>query len=120
MNPGVFSVRHPRIVLSLIFIVIVGGILAYTALGHLEDPEFTIKQALIITPYPGARSEDVVKEVTNPIEDACQQMGQVKSRRIAVHTRALARQRVPNIAKVELFSEPQPMPCDASHRSGLH
>ena len=77
MNPGVFSVRRPRIVLSLIFIVIVGGILAYTDLGRLEDPEFTIKQALIITPYPGASPEDVAKEVTNPIEDACQQMGQV-------------------------------------------
>ena len=90
MNPGVFSVQRPKIVLSLIFIVIVGGIFAYTDLGRLEDPEFTIKQAMIITLYPGASPEDVVKEVTNPIEDACQQMGQVKSRRIAVHTRALA------------------------------
>src|SRR5215467_2999260 len=77
MNPGVFSVQRARIVLSLIFIVIVGGILAYRALGRLEDPEFTIKQAVIITPYPGASPEDVEKEVTNPIEDACQQMGQV-------------------------------------------
>jgi len=77
MNPGVFSVQRPRIVLSLIFIVIVGGIYAYTDLGRLEDPEFTIKQAVIVTLYPGASPEDVVKEVTNPIEDACQQMGQV-------------------------------------------
>ena len=77
MNPGVFSVQRPRIVLSLIFIVIVGGIFAYTDLGRLEDPEFTIKQAVIVTLYPGASPEDVVKEVTNPIEDACQQMGQV-------------------------------------------
>jgi multidrug efflux pump subunit AcrB len=77
MNPGVFSVRHPRIILSLMFIVIVGGILSYRDLGRLEDPEFTIKQALIITPYPGASPDDVAKEVTNTIEDACQQMGQV-------------------------------------------
>ena len=77
INPGVFSVQRPRIVLSLTFIVIVGGIFAYTDLGRLEDPEFTIKQAVIVTLYPGASPEDVVKEVTNPIEDACQQMGQV-------------------------------------------
>jgi multidrug efflux pump subunit AcrB len=59
------------------FIVFVGGIFAYNSLGRLEDPEFTIKQALIITPYPGASPEEVAKEVTNPIENACQQMGQV-------------------------------------------
>lgn len=59
------------------FIFIVGGIYAYKNLGRLEDPEFTIKQALVVTPYPGASPEEVTKEVTNPIEDACQQMGQV-------------------------------------------
>ena len=61
--------------MTLIFIV--GGIYAYKNLGRLEDPEFTIKQALVVTPYPGASPEEVTKEVTNPIEDACQQMGQV-------------------------------------------
>ena len=47
-------------------------------MGRLEDPEFTIKEALIITPYPGASAEEVAKEVTNPIESACQQLGQLK------------------------------------------
>ena len=75
MNPGVFSVQRPRIVLSLIFIVIVGGIFAYTDLGRLEDPEFTIKQAVIVTPYPGASPEDVVKEVTNLIETRVSRWG---------------------------------------------
>lgn len=77
MNPGVFSVHRPRIILFLVFLVFAGGIFAYLNLGRLEDPEFTIKQALIITPYPGASPEDVATEVTNPIEDAVQQMGQV-------------------------------------------
>ncbi len=77
MNPGVFSVNHSRIILALTFIILVGGIYAYQNLGRLEDPEFTIKQALIVTPYPGASPEDVAREVTNPIEIACQQMGQV-------------------------------------------
>src|SRR5262249_7333192 len=45
---------------------------------RLEDPEFTIKEALIITPYPGASAEEVALEVTNPIETACQQLGQLK------------------------------------------
>jgi len=77
MNPGVYSVKHSRIVFALTFIFVIGGIYAYQNLGRLEDPEFTIKQALIITPYPGASPEEVTREVTNPIESACQQMGQV-------------------------------------------
>jgi len=77
MNPAVYSVKNSRIIFALTFIVLVGGIFAYKNLGRLEDPEFTIKQALIVTPYPGASPDEVAKEVTNPIESAVQQMGQV-------------------------------------------
>lgn len=78
MNPGVFSVRYSRIVFAAMLILLLGGIVAYLQIGRLEDPEFTIKEALIITPYPGASAEDVAKEVTNPIEIACQQLGQLE------------------------------------------
>ncbi|HMF18295.1 MAG TPA: efflux RND transporter permease subunit, partial [Gemmataceae bacterium] len=78
MNPGVFSVRNNRILFLAMFLVLVGGIVAYAQMGRLEDPEFTIKEALIITPYPGASAEEVAKEVTNPVENACQQLGQLQ------------------------------------------
>ena len=78
MNPGEFSVRNSRVVMAAMFLAIIGGIVAYLNIGRLEDPEFTIKQALIITPYPGASAEEVAREVTNPIETACQQMGQLE------------------------------------------
>lgn len=77
MNPGVLSVTYNRVVFVAMALALVGGIIAYRALGRLEDPEFTIKEALIITPYPGASAEDVALEVTNPIERACQQLGQL-------------------------------------------
>jgi multidrug efflux pump subunit AcrB len=78
MNPGVFSVRNNRVIFVAMAFVLVGGIVAYRHMGRLEDPEFTIKEALIITPYPGASAEEVAKEVTNPIESACQQLGQLE------------------------------------------
>src|SRR5215471_18622417 len=77
MNPGDFSVRNNRVVLVAMLLAVVGGVMAYGQLGRLEDPEFTIKAAVIITPYPGASAEEVAKEVTNPIEIACQQLGQL-------------------------------------------
>ncbi len=77
MNPGELSVKHNRVVLVAMVMAILGGIVAYLNIGRLEDPEFTIKQALVITPYPGASAEEVAQEVTNPIETACQQMSQL-------------------------------------------
>ncbi|TSA30523.1 MAG: efflux RND transporter permease subunit [Verrucomicrobiaceae bacterium] len=77
MNPGEFSVKNNRMVLVAMVMAIVGGVVAYLNIGRLEDPEFTIKQALVITPYPGASAEEVAQEVTNPIEIACQQLGQL-------------------------------------------
>src|SRR5262245_21565344 len=77
MNPGVFSVRHNRIIFTAMAFAVIGGVVAYNGMGRLEDPEFTIKEALIITPYPGASAEEVTNEVTNPIERACQQLGQL-------------------------------------------
>jgi multidrug efflux pump subunit AcrB len=78
MNPGVLSIRNDRVVFFCMLFVLVGGLVAYRNIGRLEDPEFTIKEALIITPYPGASAEEVAQEVTNPIENAVQQLGQLK------------------------------------------
>lgn len=47
-------------------------------MGKLQDPEFTIKDALIITNYPGASAEEVEKEVTNKLENKIQELHYVK------------------------------------------
>src|SRR5262249_16287233 len=36
-----------------------------------------IKEALIVTPYPGASADEVANEVTNPVERAVQRLGQL-------------------------------------------
>jgi multidrug efflux pump subunit AcrB len=77
MNPGILSVQNNRVIFVAMLFVLIGGFVAYQQIGRLEDPEFTIKEALIITPYPGASAEEVAKEVSNPIESACQQLGQL-------------------------------------------
>jgi multidrug efflux pump subunit AcrB len=53
---------------------LIGGTIAFTNLGQLEDPEFTIKDSLIITYYPGASPEQVEEEVTYPIERELQNL----------------------------------------------
>ncbi|MBL0921046.1 MAG: efflux RND transporter permease subunit [Phycisphaerales bacterium] len=78
MNIGVSSVRRNRVTIVAMAMVMIGGVISYFQLGRLEDPEFTIKEALIITPYPGASAEEVAQEVTNPIEAAVQELSQLE------------------------------------------
>ncbi|MBL8885317.1 MAG: efflux RND transporter permease subunit [Phycisphaerales bacterium] len=78
MNAGEVSVRNKRVSFAAMFLLLLGGVMGYMNLGRLEDPEFTIKEALVITPYPGASAEEVAAEVTNPIEIACQSLGQLE------------------------------------------
>ena len=58
-------------------ILLIGGTLAYLGLGRLEDPQFTLKQAMIITQYPGASPQQVEEEVSYPLENAIQQVAAV-------------------------------------------
>ena len=69
-----------RVVTTMMFIVVlvVAGYLSYWKLGWLEDPVFTIKDAMIITSYPGATAEEVEQEVTNTLEEAIQELKQLK------------------------------------------
>ena len=73
------SINTPVNTWLLIIICFIGGLLGLGEIGRLEDPAFTIKQAMVITPYPGASAEQVELEVTEPLETAIQQMPQVKS-----------------------------------------
>jgi len=77
MNLVDFSINNRKVMQVLLLMLTVGGILAYQELGRLEDPEFTIKEAVIFTQYPGATAEEVEQEVTEPLETAVQQLKQL-------------------------------------------
>ena len=72
-----FCLDNRTTTLTLTVVLIVAGLGAYQDMGRLEDPEFTIKDALVITQYPGATAEEVEEEVTDEIETAVQQMAQL-------------------------------------------
>ena len=78
MNPAEWSVRHPLPAWSVAVLMFAGGIAACFQLPRFEDPEFTIKQAQVITRYPGASPEEVSREVSDCVENAIQEMGQLK------------------------------------------
>ena len=71
------SIRTPVNTWLLVVICLIGGLLGLADIGRLEDPSFTIKQAMVVTAYPGASAEQVEQEVTEPLETAIQQMSQI-------------------------------------------
>ncbi|RDE25212.1 AcrB/AcrD/AcrF family protein [Motiliproteus coralliicola] len=69
-----YSIRNRTISWMVVLLLIGGGFLAFNDLGRLEDPNFTIKQAIILLDYPGASALEVEEEVTLPVENALQQL----------------------------------------------
>lgn len=78
MNLAGYAIRHRAVTLLSVLLLAGGGLVAYTRLGGLEDPEFTIKEAVIYTQYPGPTAVEVELEVTEPLETAIQQLKQLK------------------------------------------
>lgn len=78
MNPAQFALKKRTVMTVMTVLLILGGIFSYQRLGRLEYPDFTIKTALIVTQYPGASPVEVEEEVTDPLEEAIQSMGQLK------------------------------------------
>jgi len=77
MNLAAFALRNRVTTMVLTVVLMIGGINSYNHLSRLEDPEFTIKEALVVTPYPGASAAEVETEVSDTIELAVQQLGQL-------------------------------------------
>lgn len=61
----------------LLSLVLAGGLFSYVKMGKLEDAPFTIKQALVLTPYPGASPSEVQTQVTDVLEEAIQSLGEL-------------------------------------------
>ncbi len=77
MDIAAYTIKNKVVTYVLIVLIIIGGVFSYQRLGRLEDPEFTIKTAVVYTQYPGATPTEVEEEVTEKIETAVQQLKQI-------------------------------------------
>jgi len=79
MNFAEFAIKNQVLSIIVILLALGGGLMAYNTMPRFEDPEFTIRSALVITQYPGATPLEVAEEVTDPLETALQQLQEVDS-----------------------------------------
>ncbi|EHV9686625.1 efflux RND transporter permease subunit [Vibrio parahaemolyticus] len=78
MDIARYTIAKRTSVWVLIALTLIGGYISYLKLGRFEDPEFVIRQAVIITPYAGATAQEVSDEVTDVIEGAVQSLQELK------------------------------------------
>ncbi|MEC4089010.1 efflux RND transporter permease subunit [Pseudoalteromonas rubra] len=74
MSLAKWSIENKVISAMFALLLLLAGTVSYFGLGQLEDPEFTLKKAMVITIYPGASPQQVEEEVTYPIENAIQSL----------------------------------------------
>ncbi len=78
MNLTDFALRNRTLIIVLTLVAVYAGMKSFNALPRLEDPEFTIKEALVVTSYPGATAYEVEEEVSDELELAIQKLGKIK------------------------------------------
>ncbi|WP_341503907.1 efflux RND transporter permease subunit [Gallaecimonas sp. GXIMD4217] len=74
MSIAEYAIRHKVISWVFALVLLVGGSVSFFGLGQLEDPEFTIKSAMVLTRYPGASPTQVEEELTLPVEQEIQSL----------------------------------------------
>ena len=77
MNIPKYSLENQKIIYFFLAVMLIGGIYAFFKLPKKEDSPFVIKQAVLVTQYPGATPQEVEKLVTEPIEREIQAMSDV-------------------------------------------
>ena len=86
MDLARFAIERRVISALATLLILVGGYFAYTALPRFEDPEFIIRQAQIITPYPGASADRscIRGSHRDTVENALQQLHRGERNQVGV------------------------------------
>lgn len=72
LNLAEWAIRHKQIVYFFVIAIITGGLWSYFHLGRSEDPDFTIRQAVVTAAWPGASAQQITQQVTDPLEKKLQ------------------------------------------------
>jgi multidrug efflux pump subunit AcrB len=71
--------KNKALLYFLLTAIVISGFWAFNRMSKLEDPEIKVKQALIITMYPGASAHEVELQVTDVLEKEIESMGDIEN-----------------------------------------
>lgn len=96
MNIADWCLRNSRTTWVVVALLVLGGLLTYMKLTKGENPDFTVRTAVVITPFPGASPQKVEALVTSKVEEKIRELGAVEN----IVSQSLAGQ---SIISVQLF-----------------
>ncbi|MEW4486485.1 efflux RND transporter permease subunit [Thalassoglobus sp. JC818] len=73
-----FAINRPTITITLVVLLVAWGSISFLTMPRREDPEFTLKVAVVTTRWHGASAEQIEKLVTDPLEDAIDGLEEVR------------------------------------------
>lgn len=78
MNLSQLAYRYRPVVFLATAVMVLYGVFSYFSLPTREDPEITIREAVISTSFPGLPAEQVEENITKPLEASVRQVGEVE------------------------------------------
>ena len=69
-----WALNNRAVVLFLILVIGIGGVLGFTRLGQLEDPNFSVPSMTAMVIWPGATAQQVQDELLNRMEKKFEQL----------------------------------------------
>ena len=79
MNLPRFALTHRPIVLAFVAVMLTVGSFNFATMSRREDPEITNREALVITPWPGAPATRVEELITDPLEDVIVEIPEIRT-----------------------------------------
>ncbi|MDR0505582.1 MAG: efflux RND transporter permease subunit [Dysgonamonadaceae bacterium] len=76
---GKWALNNSKLIHFLIVVLLIGGAKSFYDMSKLEDPEIMVKQALVITTYPGASAHQVEMEVSDVLEKSIRAMKDIEA-----------------------------------------
>ena len=74
-----WALNNRKLITFFILCLSIGGVLSFRQMPKLEDPELKVKQAMVVTTYPGASAHEVELEVTDKIEKSIREMRSISN-----------------------------------------
>ncbi len=71
------SLIHNRLMLAIVSILMVFGLYSYFTLPAQEDPDITIREALVTASYPGLPADKVELLITKTLEEAARKLPEI-------------------------------------------
>ena len=79
MNLPRFGINHRSVVLAFVVLSLSIGLANFVTMSRREDPEITVRDALVLTRWPGAAADRVEELSTGPIEDVIVGIPEIES-----------------------------------------